>query len=289
MDKLTVLLILIVTVIVAVKFFEKKSFTKRNQLPYQQTYQFMNKTMSYQVLGEGQSVILLHGSMTSIPWNGFEAKLAKEYKVFVPDLPGFGASDAIDGQIHNTDLFSRALCEFIKQQNLQEASIISLSLGTDVSAKAAAAGCAGGPLIFVGSPSQVSGLFSRLLQIIPLPIKHIIVGTYWGKDKLLIPALDNNIGNKTKKDNSKFISELETSDVRAIADVNYFREINQEFPEIIKQLKNKVVFIYGVNDTQKNHVAYLTDKIIEIRDSGHNVFEGQPEKLIEQIKEILHE
>lgn len=289
MDKLIVLLIIIAATFGLLRYLEKQSFKNRRRLPYQQTYQFMDKTMSYQVLGEGQPVILLHGSMTSVPWNGFEAKLAKEYKVFVPDLPGFGTSDAIPGQRHNTDLFSLSLCEFIQQQDLLEAPIISLSLGTVVSAKAAAAGCTKGTLIFVGAPSQVSGIKSKLLQALPLIIKRIIVGTYWGKDKLLIPALDSNIGNKTKKDNSKFISELETSDVRVITDVNYFKEINKEFPQIIKQLKNKVIFIYGSNDAQKNHVAYLTDKIIEIKNSGHNVFEGQPEKLIEQIKEILHE
>lgn len=287
MTKLVLLLILFILIFLTVKFIEKKSLTKRKQLPYQQTYKFMDKTMSYKVLGEGQPVILLHGSMTSVPWNGFEPKLAKEFKVYVPDLPGFGASDAIDRQVHNTDLFSRALCEFINQQGLGEAPIISLSLGTVVSAKTAVSGCTNGMLIFVGAPSKVGGIFSQILQSIPLAIKHILVATYWGKDKLLIPALDSNIGNKPKSDNSKFIWDLETSDVRAITDVNYFREINQEFPVIIKQLKNKAVFIYGSNDTQKNQVKHLTDNFIEIKNSGHNVFEGQPDELIKIIKEVL--
>ena len=239
MEKLVFLLILIAAVIITVKFFEKKSFTARHQLLYQETYQFMDKIMSYKVLGGGQPVILLHGSMTSTPWNGFEAKLSQDFKVYVPDLPGFGASDAIDGQLHNTDLFGRALAEFIKQQNLTEAPIISLSLGTIVSAKTAAAGLTDAPLIFVGAPSQVTGFNAKLLQALPLSIKRILVGTYWGKDKFLIPTLDDNIGNKTKKDNSKFISELETSDVRSIADINYLNEVNQEFPQIVKQLKIK--------------------------------------------------
>ena len=289
MEKPVILLKLIAAVIIAVNFLEKKSFTARHQLPYQQTYKFMDKTMSYKVLGQGQPVILLHGSITSIPWNGFEAKLAREFKVYVPDMPGFGASDAIGGQRHNSDLFSRTLCEFIKQQNLSEAPIISLSLGTMISAKAATNGCTDSVLIFVGAPSQVAGFKTKLLQALPLSLKRILVSTYWGKDKLLIPALDDNLGNKTKKDNSKFISELETSDIRAITDVNYFREINQEFPKVIRQIKNKIVYIYGANDAQKNQVSYLTDKIIEIKDSGHNVFEGQPEKLIEIIKQIINE
>lgn len=287
MEKLLVILILIALVLMTVNFFERKSFTTRHQLPYQETYKFLGKTMSYKVFGEGRPVILLHGSMTSVPWNGFEEKLAQYFQVFLPDMPGFGASDAIDGRLHNTDLFGQALGEFIKQKNLTKAPIISLSLGTVISAKAAAKGYTSGSLIFVGAPSHVVGIKSKILQNIPLSIRRIIVGTYWGKDKLLIPALDNNIGNKTKKDNSKFIRDLETSDVRSIADINYFREINQEFPEIVKKLKNKIVYIYGDNDAQKTQVEYLTKDYIEIKDSGHNVFEGQPEKLIEVIKTNL--
>lgn len=288
MEKFLIVLILIVLVLITVKFFEIKSFTARHQLPYQQTYQFMDKTMSYRVLGTGQSVILLHGSMTSVPWNGFEEKLAQNFQVYIPDMPGFGASNAINGQLHNTDLFGKALCEFIKQKNLTDAPIISLSLGTVVSAKAAANGCTAATLIFVGAPSQVTGLKAKILQALPLSLKRIIVGTHWGKDKLLIPALDTNIGNKIKKNNSKFIQELETSDVRSITDVNYFLEINQEFPKIVKQLKNTIVYIYGANDSQKTQVSNLTNDYIEIKNSGHNVFEGQPEELIKTIKQILN-
>lgn len=281
------LIVLVLLFIGLIFFLEKRSFAKRNQLPYQQTYQFMGRTLSYKVLGEGQPVILLHGSMTAVPWSGFETKLAQDFKVYVPDLPGFGASDAIPGQKHNTDLFFRALCEFIKQQDLGEAPIISLSLGTVVSAKATAAGCTTGTLIFVGAPGQVTGFNARILQYIPLPIRHIVIGSYWGKDKILVPALDANVGNKPKKDNSIFIRNLETTDVRSIADINYFREINQEFPQVIKQLKNKLIYIYGANDTQKNQVEHLTDNFIEIQDSGHNVFEDQPVELLKVIKANL--
>lgn len=244
--------------------------------------------MSYQVLGKGKPIILVHGSMYTPPWNNFPEKLAQDFQVYTPDLPGFGGSDAIDGKIHNTDLFSQALCEFIKQKNLTDAPIISLSLGTVVSAKSAAKDCSTGKLIFVGAPSKVTGFKAQVLQLIPLSLRRILVGTYWGKDKLLIPTLYENIGNKLKPDNSKFIQDLETTDVRSIADINYLKEINQEFPQIVKQLKNKIIYIYGDHDAQKNQVSYLTKDYTEIKDSRHNVFVDQPEELIEIIKEVLN-
>lgn len=286
MEKLLAGLILIAIILITVNFFEKKSFSSRHKLPYQETYKFMGKTMSYKVLGKGQSVILLHDSMHTPPWNDFDEKLAKDFQVYVLDLPGFGASDAINGKIHNTDLFSKALCEFIKLKNLNGAPIISLSLGTVVSAKAAIKGCTTGVLIFVGAPSKVTGAKARILQMIPLSLKRMLIATYWAKDKLLIPTLYENIGNKLKPDNSKFIQDLETTDVRSIVDINYLKEINQEFPQVVKQLKNKIVYIYGENDAQKNQVNYLTKDFIEIKNSRHNIFVDQPEKLIETIKSL---
>lgn len=286
MEKLLAVLILIAIILITVNFFEKKSFSSRHKLPYQETYKFMGKTMSYKALGKGQSVILLHGSMYTPPWNDFDEKLAKDFQVYVLDLPGFGASDAITGKIHNTDLFSQALCEFIKLKNLNEAPIISLSLGTVVSAKAAVNDCSSGNLIFIGAPSKIIGLKAQILQLIPLSLRRILISTYWAKDKLLIPTLYENIGNKLKPDNSQFIQDLETTDVRSIVDINYLKEINQEFPQVVKQLKNKIIYIYGENDAQKNQVNYLTKDFIEIKNSRHNVFVDQPEKLIEVIKSL---
>ena len=288
MNKLIVIFLIILVLVIVVKFLEKKSFNTRHQLAYQETYKFIDKTMSYQVLGKGQPIILVHGSMYTPPWNDFPEKLGQDFQVYIPDLPGFGGSDAIDGKIHNTDLFNQALCEFIKQKNLGDAPVISLSLWTVVSVKAAANNCSKGKLIFVGAPSKVSGIKAQILQLIPLSIRRILVGTYWGKDKLLIPTLYENIGNKKKPDNSQFIKDLETTDVRSIADINYLKEINQEFPTIVKQIKNKIIYIYGDQDSQKNQVSYLTKDFIEVKNSRHNVFVDQPEKLIKIIKSVLN-
>jgi ATP-dependent Clp endopeptidase proteolytic subunit ClpP len=35
--------------------------------------------------------------------------LAKDYKVYILDLPGFGGSDVVKGKVHNSDLFVEAL------------------------------------------------------------------------------------------------------------------------------------------------------------------------------------
>lgn len=56
-----------------------------------QSVQVGNVTVQYQVIGEGYPVILIHGLSGSMHWWGRNvADLAKYYKVYLLDLPGFG-------------------------------------------------------------------------------------------------------------------------------------------------------------------------------------------------------
>lgn len=275
------LLVFVIIGFISLKTLERRSFHSRHQLPYQSMFPFLKKTMSYQVLGRGQPIILLHGSMVSASWGGFEKKLAEHYQVFMPDLPGFGASDAVDGRIHNSDLFSQYLCTFIRQLGLTQAPIISLSFGTIVSAKTAASGCTDGQLFFIGAPTKITGIKPRLLQAIPLSWRRILISFRLAKDKLLIPSLYQNIGNKIKSDNSQFIQDLETTDVRSLVDINYFREINHEFPAALKKVTNKIIYFYGANDPQK---LLAQEEFIEIKNSRHNIFVDQPDDLLAAIQ-----
>ena len=134
MEKALIVVGILLFLYFGLKKLEVKSFGTRNKLEFENIYEFEGFRMNYRTLGEGAPVVLLHGSMYSPPWDGFENKLAEHFKVYTPDMPGFGGSEPIDGHVHNTDLFADAFCEFIKSEELQESPIISLSLGTVVSA-----------------------------------------------------------------------------------------------------------------------------------------------------------
>ena len=50
----------------------------------------------YYVKGEGEPLIIVHGgSEGAQAWKGNIVLLAKQYRVFVPDLPGFGLSSQV--------------------------------------------------------------------------------------------------------------------------------------------------------------------------------------------------
>ena len=265
-----------------------KCFQKRRQLPYQETYNFKEATMSYRVLGKGNPVVLVHGSMYADPWRGFEENLSKSYRVYLPHLPGFGTSDALKGELHNVDLFSEAFCLFLKETNLQKAPVVAFSLGTIVAAKAAAQDCLQGKLILVGAPGQISGWKAKLAQKAPLFLRRILVTTRWGKEKLLLPALRENTGGANKERKEEFLADLLTTDPRAIVDLDYRKEIEEEFPEVRSRLKNETDFVYGSKDQQKGK-ATLIDQFIVIPEAEHNVFRSQPKRSLILIRKLLNQ
>ncbi len=81
---------------------------KRTILPREREYEFSGAKLNYRVTGSGKPVILLHGSMVADPWGGFEKLLARHYQVYLPELPGFGASETVPGRVHDTQLFGEA-------------------------------------------------------------------------------------------------------------------------------------------------------------------------------------
>ncbi len=145
---------------------------KRHQLKPEHTYLFNNAKMGFSVVGKGKPVILVHGSMISNPWCGFEKELAKSYKVYIPYLPGFGSSDAVDGKRHTTDLFADALCAFVNETELNHAPVVALSLGSVVAVKSAAEGCVKGELILVGMPGNVKSKKLKIASLIPVWLRR---------------------------------------------------------------------------------------------------------------------
>ncbi|MBD3363528.1 alpha/beta fold hydrolase [Candidatus Dojkabacteria bacterium] len=264
-----------------------KILSSRKKQAYQNTYEFKGYTMSYKVIGQGKPVILLHGSIYSDSWNTFDEKLAENYKVYIPDLPGFGGSDTVKGRVHNTDLFTEALCIFIEHEQLNNVPIVSNSLGTIVSTKAATLGCTKAKLIHVGAPAKIIGWKIRFVNKIPIFIRRIIISTKWGKENLLIPILRTNIGTKAKENNQEFLIKLQTTDPRSLADINYIKAVEIDFPKALSLVENKTVFIYGEKDAQRNYADKITEEYTIIEGAEHNLFRSKPEKTKAKIVEIL--
>lgn len=72
----------------------------------------------YMAAGEGPALILVHGGGQQASWEVWEQNvpaLARNHTVYVPDLPGFGGSDAAPTPISSEDDYYRYYPRFLDQ------------------------------------------------------------------------------------------------------------------------------------------------------------------------------
>lgn len=261
---------------------------KRQILPTDLVYEFAGVKMNYRILGQGKPVILLHGSLISDPWNGFEKLLAQKYKVYLPELPGFGASQAVPGRIHNTDLFTEAISEFIRVLGLEKVPLVAFSVGAEVAVKVAAQRSYKSRLILVGMPVRwESPLMERIMEL-PLPARHALAANEIARGGLLWAILTDIIGKIDLKMADKYLKMLKTTDVRAMVDINPVEEIEKDLPWVLSQVKNQMYFVYGEKDKLRiGAQGRLGRKVRIVKNAGHDVFSDQPKETLKLMEKLL--
>jgi pimeloyl-ACP methyl ester carboxylesterase len=92
-------------------------------------YLFEGHKIRYNDSGEGIPIVLLHGYLESSEvWNGFEEKLASEFRVISIDLPGHGKSEVI-GASQTMELMASVVKDLILNLGLQKVFLTGHSLG----------------------------------------------------------------------------------------------------------------------------------------------------------------
>ncbi|OGD09423.1 hypothetical protein A2397_01910 [Candidatus Amesbacteria bacterium RIFOXYB1_FULL_44_23] len=261
---------------------------KRIKLAVEHEWDFLGSKQSYRKLGQGLPVVLLHGSMVADPWDGFEKRLAEHFEVYVPDLPGFGASDAIEGRVHDTQFFSEALAEFLKHSKLEQAPIIAFSLGAVVAVKTASGGGTLGKLILVGLPIRLESKLLDQICRMPLIARRVLATDELTRGGVLLAILKDVIGITEAKFLPKYLNLLRTTDVRAMVDTDLISEVEKELPWYLNRITNPVWFVYGEHDKLKNGAEkWLQRRIMVVKGAGHDVFIGRPEATLTLIRRIL--
>jgi pimeloyl-ACP methyl ester carboxylesterase len=86
-------------------------------------------TIHYSDSGKGRVIVLLHGYLESAEvWNGFEQKLARDFRVLSVDLPGCGLS-GVYGETHSMEFMATALMELIRSLGIRKVFMTGHSLG----------------------------------------------------------------------------------------------------------------------------------------------------------------
>ena len=92
----------------------------------------------YQAEGSGGAVILIHSNGLSLgQWKHNVGPLSKYFKVYVPDLPGFGLSDKPDIE-YGVEYYVNFLGAFMDALGIRKAALVGSSLGGAIVAAFAA-------------------------------------------------------------------------------------------------------------------------------------------------------
>jgi pimeloyl-ACP methyl ester carboxylesterase len=96
-------------------------------------------TMAYRDRGEGDAVVFLHGIPTSsFLWRRIAPPMESSVRTIVPDLVGYGASDAHDGFDRSIRAQEAALAALVDELGLETVSIVAHDIGGGVALRYAA-------------------------------------------------------------------------------------------------------------------------------------------------------
>ena len=86
-------------------------------------------SIHHQELGNGHPLVLIHGFCeTHEIWEGVATELAKDFKVYIPDLPGFGKSPLPKTPFSIEDIGGLML-DWLKDLKMERAVVVGHSLG----------------------------------------------------------------------------------------------------------------------------------------------------------------
>lgn len=100
-------------------------------------FNFEGQRVAYDVLGEGSPVVMVHGTpFSSYVWRNIARELAREYRVFVFDLLGYGQSEMHDGQDVSLGVQNRVLAALLSHWHLESPNMICHDFGAATTLRA---------------------------------------------------------------------------------------------------------------------------------------------------------
>jgi pimeloyl-ACP methyl ester carboxylesterase len=89
---------------------------------------FENSAIHYEVRGQGEPILLLHGLLeNSSMWDGYAKELSSTCQVIRIDLPGHGNSESLS--IHSMDKMAEAVLNVLDFLNVAQVKIVGHSMG----------------------------------------------------------------------------------------------------------------------------------------------------------------
>lgn len=220
------------------------------------------KKINYEVKGEGNPIVILHGWLASLETMEPLAKhLANKFKVYSVDVIGFGKSE-LPERPYNTNDFGDFLKEFIEKLDIQEPILIGHSHGGKTIIN-----CVGRGVVV---PRKIVLIDSTGIK--PKRSFKYYFKIYTFKIfKNIIKILPNS-----KENREKLLGKFGSSDYKNSPEVlrkTMSIVVNEDQQDIIKNINVPTLLIWGKEDTATPvSDARLMNKLI--KDSGIVEYEG---------------
>jgi pimeloyl-ACP methyl ester carboxylesterase len=217
---------------------------------------FQNKIIFYRIEGKGKPVLLLHGfGEDGNIWNHQIKALKKNYLLIVPDLPGSGQSEMLEGKrmIEDYAEVVKAIADEVifknKKGSQEQFSLIGHSMGGYITLAFAEKY----PELLNSFGLFHSSAFSDEEQKIAIRKKGIEFIKKNGSEAFLKTSGPNLFSEQTKRENSQLIKQLLNIGKTIFPDalIQYYKAMmaRPDRTSVLKTFAKPILFIAGKYDT----------------------------------------
>ncbi|MBL8121919.1 alpha/beta hydrolase [Candidatus Saccharibacteria bacterium] len=241
-----------------------------------------NIATHYTRSGKGRVIVLLHGwGDGSQSWQSFANKLASDYDVIVPDLPGFGGTEA-PKEAWNVMRYAEFVRDLIHKIGVQPYAIIGHSNGGAIAVKGVGQGMfQAEKLILLASAGVRNPRANPGLQVIAK------VG------KVVAAPLPSKVRNKLRR---KLYQ-------KAGSDLLVAEHMQDTFKKIVRDdvradaayISTPTLLVYGDADTEtpieiahELHSAIEGSRLLILPGVGHHVHSEAEDVALKTVREFLH-
>jgi len=256
------------------------------------TFDFDGQSVAYDSVGKGEPVVLVHGTpFSSYVWRHISRELAREFRVFVYDLLGYGQSEKRDGQDVSLGVQNNVLAALLDHWKVVRPKIVCHDFGGATVLRAHIINGCDYDKLLIFDPVAIRPWGSPFVQ----HVKHHEAAFAGVPDYLQRAILKAYIGGAISRpindtELEPFIAPWlgpvgQAAFYRQIAqmDLKYTDEIQERFDEI----RCPVMLLWGTEDEwiPLEHGRELARMIpcgdlIEIPGAGHLMQEDAPEAIV---------
>jgi len=262
------------------------SFFKKSRRPYGQFIDTSMGKIHYIKHGNGKiPVVLIHGNFVSARFfEPFLKRLPDKYTAYCPDLPNFGFSDELPGDV-TLDGYAKAVEAFVDALGLNNFILVGHSLG-------------GGVVISYAIKNQSK--IKKLILIDSAPINsmnistesHTVLNIYRYNPQMIKSSL---MFNAPMYPDEQFFDRMAADALRMAPKAfvgNSVALSNYDYREQAKNLNIPVYVVYGDKDAiitseemKRTAESFPNSRFILLKDIGHSSIIESPDDIIKLLEE----